>query len=441
MRPVLEDTRMPPPSGRFQPLQTSGDPSIDELRKREALGMEYRTPAHVQRDDQHTRARYPVRDHPFTNIRHSPEVAVDAPRPSTFDDSVEDLLPDRREMLREVSVLHDVERMQYKREYKDMGARQQVEMAQALHQTSPLDIRRQAQETTDDLTQFEQEVEEEIMLLRADDNCQPDTFIQPHYDSAAGGWRYPSIPIISTQEQLERASPLDRMLHVNRLDAAQAFVAMEKKRVQLEAKQRYQSLWDENLPIPKAVVHLIEGVTKEEIEAKWEEDSLLVRRGRRQMPDPNKTEAENRLALNRVPYGLTAQQAELLHPRNLPDDTLWIQEVVHLVQAESCNNPSWPTFYKQKVVRMAYKVCCKMYRQMMEDKKNGYFRIQGGVYHESERLKANLADDIMGRYRFSKLLDEDYVQPCVYRYKMPKVNINRADKQLVTEKQQVEEEE
>ena len=407
--------------------------SIDEYADK-VREEQIKVETHSRRSDRMAHQLRPAADalrhEPFKSAAHGTQVHTTKPRPIGYDREMEDTLPTREDMLHEIQIQRDLDFVRALPHYNTTKASDILASIRDLAGPAPRDVLQPTQQVYDDLEIIEREIDEELNVLRADDGDRGDTYIQPHFDRSSMAWKYPSLPVLATEEQAERASLLDRMLHVHRLNSVQAFLIVEKTRVRLDAIRRYKSLWDLHLPIPKAVhQHLIKPITADEIGAKRREDDLMARRGRRTAVKKDMTDEEKAIHLNSLPIGLTLEQAELVHPQNIKDDTIWIQEAVYLVRSMMCQNPTWPTKEKIKMVRLTYRVCCYLHQLMVKDKKNNYSRITGGLYNKLEARKANEKDAAnVGRFRFSEMHNIDYIQPNVHRHEMPYIPTSPAQK-------------
>ena len=151
--------------------------------------------------------------------------------------------------------------------------------------------------------------------------------------------------MITTPRELTQASFLHRALQYDRLRSAKHFLALERKRRQLQYQREYRDLsaFTDGLlgRVPKA---------REELEGA-------------------------RPVVKNLPTNVSKEHLQRTHPHTLPTSTALIGEVLRFMEAELRMVGVRSTLEKERLMSATLRHMAWVYKRMMKDKAKGYYRI------------------------------------------------------------------
>ena len=155
--------------------------------------------------------------------------------------------------------------------------------------------------------------------------------------------RYPFIPVLAGERMIREASVLHRWLQYNRLRNTKQFLAIERKRRQLERQREYRDLTQHT---QAAIAKL-----------------------------PTGGAAKAAAAVKNAPANVSREHFERNSPLSFDMSTEWMADVLRDMEAELRMNGAMSTAEKEAVINECARVMKWAYKRMEKDKKAGYYRV------------------------------------------------------------------
>ena len=155
--------------------------------------------------------------------------------------------------------------------------------------------------------------------------------------------RYPFIPVLAGSRMRRDASLLHRWLQYNRLRNTKAFLAIERKRRQIERNRQYRDLAQHT----EAVIAAL----------------------------PASSSVEAAATVKNAPANVSREHFERNSPLSLDLSTEWMAELLRDMEAELRMNGRMSTAEKEAVINECARVLKWAHRRMEKDKKAGYYRV------------------------------------------------------------------
>ena len=161
--------------------------------------------------------------------------------------------------------------------------------------------------------------------------------------------RYPFIPVLAGDRMRRDASVLHRWLQYNRLRNTKQFLAIERKRRQLERQREYRDL----------AQHTEAAIAK--------------------LSTTANTTVQAAAAVKNAPANVSREHFERNSPLSFDLSTEWMAEVLREMETELRMNGSMSTAEKEAVINECARIMKWAHKRMEKDKKAGYYRVMAEV--------------------------------------------------------------